>query len=160
MMYDPHIRPCDVRLAKLLAYCEGKRGSRPMPARKDIDVLDLRFVRGRLLLLEVADGRRFRFRLHGTALVDHVHYDMTGRFVAELPNAENRAVLRQRCRDLPVTKRPSAGPTRRIRGDRRDGSEGLWVPPSEGGENVTLPPCNRESGRQGRDEGGRLDSGG
>src|SRR3546814_10324956 len=112
MMDAPHLRPCDVRRAKLLAYWEGKCGIRPMPARKDIDVLDLRFVLGRLLLLEVADGRRFRFRLHGTALVDHVHYDMTGRFVDELPNAENRAVLLQRCRDLLVTKRPYAGTNR------------------------------------------------
>src|SRR3546814_10995054 len=114
MMDDPHIRPCDVRLAKLLAYWEGKRGIRPMPARKDIDVLDLRFVLGRLLLLEVADGRRFRFRLHGPAPVDHVHYDMTGRFVDQLPTAENRAVLLQRCRDPLVTTRPFARTHRRI----------------------------------------------
>src|SRR3546814_11077187 len=119
MMDDPHIRPCDVRLAKLLAYWEGKRGIRPMPARKDIDVLDLRFVLGRLLLLEVADGRRFRFRLHGTALVDPVHYDMTGRFVDGLPTAEKPAVLIETCRGLLAPHRPYAVARRSVESGKR-----------------------------------------
>lgn len=74
----------DARLRELVAYWEGKRSGRTMPARRDIEPADFRELMGRILLLDVLrDPLRFRFRLVGTLLVEAIGFDPTGRMTTE-----------------------------------------------------------------------------
>jgi hypothetical protein len=63
-----------------------RRDGRAFPARRDFDVLDLKYIIGQLSLLDVRhDPLGFRFRLHGTSIAQRVGYDMTGKDLDELP---------------------------------------------------------------------------
>ena len=68
----------------VLAYWETKRGTRRMPARRDIDATDLPRVLPYLQLIEAVAPDRFRYRLVGTAIVQTFGHDYTGRFLDEL----------------------------------------------------------------------------
>jgi hypothetical protein len=52
----------------LIAYWDGRRLARPMPVRRDLDVLDLRQWIGRLSLYEVRGDGDFFIRLRGTTM--------------------------------------------------------------------------------------------
>lgn len=74
---------------KALAYWQSKLGSRAMPARADIDPIEMRAFVTNVALVEVlTDASKaeptFRIRLAGTA-VEEVFGPLTGRLVAELP---------------------------------------------------------------------------
>lgn len=74
----------------VLDYWRSHCGDRPAPARADLDpVVDLREIAQHLFLVDVEhDPIRFRFRLVGTEVVQHVGLDMTGRYLDELIAAE------------------------------------------------------------------------
>ena len=75
----------DSRLGALFAYWDGKRGSRAMPRRSDIDPVEMRQWLGNLLLIDVTVEGKFVYRLYGTRFVDNFGRDMTGRSVDDLP---------------------------------------------------------------------------
>ena len=56
------------KLQQLYDYWSVKRGERKMPSRADIDPLDMTFVMGNVILVDVIAGEPpgFRIRLHGT----------------------------------------------------------------------------------------------
>jgi hypothetical protein len=81
----------DPALARLYSYWNEKRGDRPFPSRAEIDPLDLHYILGWLMLIDVShDPVRFRFRLYGSNLVDQMGFDVTGRDLADHPHAEFR----------------------------------------------------------------------
>lgn len=70
---------------------DARRNGREFPARRDFDVLDLKYIIGQLSLLDVRhDPLGFRFRLHGTGIAQRVGYDMTGKDIDDLPAAPVR----------------------------------------------------------------------
>ena len=75
------------KLQRLYEYWVAKRGDRGLPARADIDPLDMTFVVGNVILVDVSTGTppRFRIRLHGTTLAQRVGYELTGKMLDELP---------------------------------------------------------------------------
>ncbi len=84
-----HAVALDARLEAFLAYWKTKRGTRAMPRRADVDPTEMP---PRLLpllyLTDVVDaGARFRYRLMGTAAVNSVRADLTGRYLDELTEA-------------------------------------------------------------------------
>jgi hypothetical protein len=83
----------DAVLGRVLVYWEERRGSRRMPARRDLDPVDLAPVLPHLQLIDVVLPDRFRYRLVGTALVDAFGRDYTGRFVDELLLGTGRSEL-------------------------------------------------------------------
>lgn len=87
----------DHRLKALLQYWREKSAGGRLPARGDIDPLDLRGLLGNINLIDVvpqADGsRRFRYRLFGTEFVFYHGGDLTGHWVDDIPNAVYRAQL-------------------------------------------------------------------
>ncbi len=132
----------DPKLRRFYDYWAGKCGERRFPARRDIDPLEFPYVLGNLMLVDVLrDPQRFRVRLHGTNLVTRMHYDMTGKFVDELPRPEYRAYVLDRCRGLIASGEPLLllndltvdGWTSRY--------EALWLPLSADGINVDLLVC-------------------
>jgi hypothetical protein len=128
--------PC---LRQLYAYWDARRGGREFPARGDIDPLDLKFVLGYLMLIDVAyEPLRFRFRLHGSELALRAGYDMTGKMVDELPNEANRAVLLQRCRSLIETRQPVAVINERLIEKRVFGYEAVWLPLAADGHTIDM----------------------
>ena len=77
-------------LSALFRYWNEKRDGRAMPARRDIDPIEMgpRLL-PYLMLCELADrGSRIRFRLVGTLLVKRLGYDPTGKWLADLPKSD------------------------------------------------------------------------
>jgi hypothetical protein len=68
------------KLRVLLAYWNDKRGTRAMPARADIDPLDVPPILPNIVLVDVTgDPPRFRFRVVGTDIVFRYGAELTGR---------------------------------------------------------------------------------
>ncbi|MGO8915110.1 MAG: PAS domain-containing protein, partial [Stellaceae bacterium] len=57
-------------LRPVLEYWERKRGARPMPARHDIEPLELKPYLRHLFLIEVMPGADFRYRLLGSEITE------------------------------------------------------------------------------------------
>ncbi len=82
----------DVR--RLYDYWRARRGARPFPSRDDIDPVSFGFALGRVSLVEVLENpRRFRYRLVSTTLTKNLGYEMTGKFLDEMPDKEVRAYV-------------------------------------------------------------------
>jgi hypothetical protein len=76
--------PIDTPMLKaLLDYWQGKRGARALPARRDIDPLEMGpHLLPHLLLCDLFDrGTRARFRLVGTEVVRRLGFDPTGKYL-------------------------------------------------------------------------------
>src|SRR6185437_5159279 len=98
-------------LRKLYAYWDNVRGDRALPAWRDFDVHQLAW---------------------------RIGYDMTGRFVDEMPHPENRAVMTERCRWLVENARPYLGRRVRIVGGRLIPYEVVWLPLADDGREINL----------------------
>src|SRR3954470_11208577 len=82
------------RLQKLYAYWAKVRGTRALPARRDIDPLDFGYVLGHVTLIDVLrDPLRFRVRLHGSETANRANHEMTGKLLDELPGGDFRALV-------------------------------------------------------------------
>lgn len=78
---DAPEHPC---AAELLAYWNGKRGPRPMPDRADIVPAEIVRLLPNLLICEaLRDSEDFRTRIFGTALVQLVGEERTGKCLSE-----------------------------------------------------------------------------
>ena len=81
---------CHSSLRNLYDYWNARRGSRPMPARGDLDPIDLKAVLPLLILIDVvADERRYVYRLVGTREVEMRGSDPTGKAIKEAFYAES-----------------------------------------------------------------------
>lgn len=84
--------PCHETLTELYRYWDRKRGDRLMPARADIDPVDLKRLLPLLCLIDVVvDARRYVYRLVGTQDVEMRGYDPTGKSVEEAYYGESAA---------------------------------------------------------------------
>ena len=131
------------KLQQLFDYWESKRGARNMPSRADIDPLDLAFIIGNLILVDVIAGTPlgFRIRLHGTNLSERVGYELTGKMLEEMPQVEFRELTR-----LSFTKvRDTAKPLQARRDRMLDGKprryETLILPLSSDDARVDMILC-------------------
>lgn len=81
-----HLLGGEPLLRAVYDFCAARRGARRMPARADIDPVELpRFALPNLVLLDIFEGgERFRWRLTGTGVVDRFGRDATGRFGEEV----------------------------------------------------------------------------
>ena len=78
----------DPILGTALAYWQAKRGGRLMPARRDIDPIEIPTLLPNVQLIEVLTDGGFRYRLVGTALVSAFGRDYTGQYVGKLFDAD------------------------------------------------------------------------
>ncbi|MDP6344998.1 MAG: PAS domain-containing protein [Alphaproteobacteria bacterium] len=82
---DPELNCRDPKLLEILDYWRRKRGDRAMPARRDIDPLDLRSQLGNLVLVDVEhQPLRLKYRLIGTKITQAMRRDFTGRYYDEV----------------------------------------------------------------------------
>lgn len=97
----------DPLLRQLYDYWLKKRGDRAMPSRADIDPAEIRAVLPHLMLTDIVDGgRRLRYRLVGTAVVESFGKNMTGMHVDELMTGTYREFIEGLYRDIVAKKRP------------------------------------------------------
>ena len=84
------VEPKETELKDLLAYWEGKRGTRAMPARADIEPTEIPRLLAHLLMVDTAEALEdFRYRLYGTEVCKGFENDRTGLRFSELPRIEN-----------------------------------------------------------------------
>lgn len=93
------------KLARLYDYWLSKCGE-ALPARVDIDPLDMGEWLGNLMLIE-PDGPSFRYRLYGTGFVEAFGREMTGRSI-EVLAPEERQIIADEYRVASMWGRPSA----------------------------------------------------
>jgi len=83
---DPGLSFQNPLLVELHRYWLNRRGERAIPRRSDIDPLDreLRPHLGYIVLTDVVEPERFRFRLVGSTLTKIVGRDSTGKYLDEV----------------------------------------------------------------------------
>jgi len=74
----------DPILASLWRYWDSKRRRRRMPRRRDIEPAEIPRLLPHLQLVERIEGKGFRHRLTGTAIVQGYGFDATGKFTQEI----------------------------------------------------------------------------
>ena len=125
-------------LRRLYEYWVEKRGERKMPARVDIDPLDILYIVGNVILVDVIDGDplRFHIRLHGTNLAERVGYELTGKMLDELPVDDFRALAQQSFSWVTSKAQPLHSRRDRIIDGRFARYETVIMPLSDDGERV------------------------
>ena len=132
------------KLQRLLAYWRAKSWGSRLPARADIDPLEMTPWLGHLLLIEPDPIGDYRYRLYGTEFVEAFGRDMTGRTLASLPQQQHRLLAAEygeaRIRRAPLTRVytadfPDPNNTHRL---RRASWERLVLPLASDGANVDM----------------------
>jgi hypothetical protein len=134
---------------QLYRYWRTRRAGAALPARADIDPIDIPSLLPYLTIVEVVpDGRRYVYRLVGTKEVEIRGQDPTGKSVAEAfygPNVEEAHMFYDRAvttREAVYDSSPFTGPDGRYTDD-----EMLFLPLSDDGAGVTrilvIAQCSR-----------------
>jgi len=80
-------------LIDFVSYWNAKRSGARLPARADIDPMDLKPFLGDLFMLDVVGApKRFRYRLIGTRIVAAGGRDSTGKYLEDVFGAERATV--------------------------------------------------------------------
>jgi hypothetical protein len=110
-----------------------------MPARRDLDPIEFRYMLGHVGLVDVSrDPLRFRWRLHGTSISARLHRDLTGQWIDEMPETDLKTYLLARCRGLVDTAVPLRVAHEHVFEGRPHAYEALWLPLSDDGHAVTM----------------------
>jgi hypothetical protein len=72
------------RIRRLVAYWQARRGDGAMPLRADIDPAEIRDLLPNIVMIDIEQPFRVRYRLVGTKVVDFNQIDFTGRYLDEL----------------------------------------------------------------------------
>jgi len=96
------------KIRRVYEYWLSKRAGREMPAKTDIEPLELRDVLGYLCLLDVTEEAppRFRFRVDGSSLASLTGFDLTGKYADDLPDPDYRAYVLKLYAQVVETRRP------------------------------------------------------
>jgi hypothetical protein len=149
--------PADYRsdplLAALLHYWDAKRGVRAVPRRCDVDPLDMpRALLPHLELVELSGGR-LRYRLIGTAVVDAMGRDATGRFLDQVIAGEHGRFVERIHRIVLQSGRPAFGHCELCCGpDEAVAMRRVVVPlaAADGAVHMMLTATSLGAGRRGR----------
>lgn len=142
----------DPTLAAVKAYWDGKRDTRTMPARADINPVDLRQHLGWIMMVEVLpDYSDFRYKLIGTKVTRYFVTNSTGRTVSETfarfgPGAVKgvQAVYRKAAREqVPVRAFGEANWLVDWKADGRGfpNFDSLYLPLSDDGKRANMLIC-------------------
>jgi hypothetical protein len=97
-------------LRDLHAYWNGRRGDRSMPARADIDVVEIPTLLPYVFLIDVLEQPRdFRFRLAGTHFRETTEQEVTGKRIAEVFPAQFGEEVRRIWSKAVEERRPVVG---------------------------------------------------
>jgi len=127
-------------LRQVLAYWEGKRGRREMPARRDIDVVEIPRLLPHIILIDVLrDPLDFRYRLIGSGVREILRRDYTGKLFSEIPGKGRNSIIWGNCERVVATRRPFSRTPPYV-GPKQDVQphENLLLPLSENGVTVDM----------------------
>ena len=131
---------CHTSLQTLYEYWIEKRRSRAMPARGDIDPVDLKSLLPALILIDIVpDARRYVYRLVGTHEVEMRGSDPTGKPIAVAYYGESAEELFHYLDRVVQTRRPLLyrGTYQPLR-TRTQRDDVLFLPLSNDGEAVNM----------------------
>lgn len=130
----------DPRLSALLAYWDGRRGGRPMPARADLDPADIPRLLPNVFLVDVGrEADDLRWRLAGTEVVRMFGAEVTGRTVGEGMDPVASRLLRARLAFVVRSARPVyVTGTMGLASDRHVPFQRLVLPLSADGRRVDM----------------------
>lgn len=130
----------DTRLRRLYEYWLSKRGGREMPARADLDPIDMAFAIGNVILVDVPDETppRFFVRLHGTTLSRLVNFDLTGKPLDAMPEPEFRDLSRRSFMKVLRTRQPLHAQADRVLDGRIQRYEAIIMPLSSDGGRIDM----------------------
>jgi hypothetical protein len=128
------------KLRRLYEYWSRQRGDRKWPSRADLDPVEMRFVLGNVILAEVLPETppRYRIRLHGTTLSQHVGYDLTGKMLDDMPVPEFRELSRRSFTKVVETGEPVHVVADRMVDERMQHYESILMPLSGDGERIDM----------------------
>lgn len=116
-------------LLQLYAYWDDKRRHRRFPAREDIDPLDLKFILGNLILIDIEPvPLRFRYRLFGSEIARRQGFDMTGKYNDQHPWPEFAARVREVYLEVIESSSPALVRRRGLIGDQAMDHQSLILP--------------------------------
>jgi hypothetical protein len=122
------------RLRRLYDWWRAHHVAGKLPSRRQIDPLDLTFLLGNLMIIDVAhDPLRFRFRLIGTELVDRMRRDWSGKPLDTYPDVEFRDHLQRVYEDVVRGRVPVANTRSLLVDGRSYRYDGLILPLSTDG---------------------------
>ena len=129
----------DDRVRRAFAYWDSARRGRHMPARSDIDPLDLRFCLGWICMIEVLYGAqtRYRYRLDGSKLAEITGFDLTGKYVDQIESDDYRQLADMAYGRVVNTKSPLFLGNKEDWLERGFYMESVALPLSDDGERVT-----------------------
>ena len=134
-------------LLRLLELWRQKRPVGALPGRGMFDPIELKFMLGHILLIDLADGGRFRVRLHGSRLVDQMRHDHTGRFLDEWPYQPAKDDLLQACATVLEGRRPHVV-SGKFSSPVPVAYEALWLPLAADGCTIDMLMCGKQYGHR------------
>jgi hypothetical protein len=137
----------DANLKRLHRYWTERRGVRPFPSRAEIDPVEFGFALGRVSLIDVARRpQRFRYRLVSTQMTKHLGYEMTGRFLDELPETDVRAYAERFYAETVLRALPLYQREETVLDGRRWSHQALSLPLSSDGSAIDMLMVYRVAG--------------
>ena len=137
---ESFLEVCDPKIAGIYGYWKAKRGERAMPARRDLDPIELKPYLGSIILYDVLrEPLDFRYRLVGTHIALAMGRDLTGRKLSEVSASEDQAYAMIALGDI-VARRVYRFRNDPLRGERGSflGRDRIHLPLSEDGVDVTM----------------------
>lgn len=99
----------DATLLRVFDYWRGKIRNGRLPSRPDLDPLEMPYVMGNLILVDVErDPWRFRYRLAGSKATGRLGFDPTGKYVDEHPDTNHRQTIQAVYTEVASTGLPKA----------------------------------------------------
>lgn len=133
-------------LLRLFAYWVEKRGSRPFPARDDLDLLEFTYALSRVSLVDVLQNpQSFHYRLVSTSLTDRLGYEMTGKSVDDIPEDSVRRYVEDFYTRAVDTRAPLYEKSTRLFQNRIWQHEALVLPLSPGADFIDMLMIYRET---------------
>lgn len=126
------------RLRRFYSYWSGRCGGREMPARRDIDPIDIPWMLGYVTLHDVLPDGGFRFRIDASHTAAMFGFDMTGRTLAEYPVPEVREMIRSSLVAVIETRQPQRKDLDYGTAFRHWRYERLILPLSDDGERIDI----------------------
>ena len=137
----------DADLKRLYRYWIERRSARTFPARAQIDPIEFGFALGRVSLVDVLQGpRRFYYRLVSTRMTEHLGYEMTGKFLDELPEGDVRAYAERFYSETLRRRAPLFHRDETVLDSRRWRHEALSLPLSSDGRTIDMLMIYRVTG--------------
>lgn len=126
-------------LRRLYELWKSRCGDRLFPARADFSPPDFAFALGNLSLIDVLrDPLRFRVRLQGTFSSARLGWDITGRYLDEIPDPEYRAVAIETYQRVVKEQRPRREVRETVLDDRSHRYEIIWLPLAADGATIDM----------------------